>query len=478
MNRRALDRPAGLPHENPRTAGEVAENRRSFIGQHPKMRMATAYAMAGVATALAVVGAAGSIGTITRAATAQDMTGWLSWTPWAGAEGVLLLLAIYRVSNGLRGQSSSLAVRLASWGAAFLAVTLNVAPQIQDRDVQGVLFHAAIPLATIAGIELLEREVSKALAVAIGQQQYEAEAAQRALLVRADRWVRRAGRGGRRTAPMYRMVARRYAEAVLSQDPASVDDMTMRVRGFALHDGAQQYLTPPAFEVAVKRDAAASEEERHAVADTHPEEIEGPMEHPALPSGSVPVTAAMAVNTMAWKGPNKAHPTVFVAPRVKPMSPYPPSLVNRVERSTTAGQETAAPVPAKEVSAPREPDTAELPATEPSPHPARTAPAHPVTAATPGKRPQAKAIRRRPTLSHEERMTAIRDAFPGSDPLSVYEVRRKVSGRDQAIRVALVGLGRWKRATENTAAVTRNVRSLHHPWSASDFVAGSEVDRS
>ncbi|MFD7433292.1 DUF2637 domain-containing protein [Streptomyces sp. NPDC059861] len=448
IERPQADERAGLPHENPRTAGEVAENRRNYIEQRPKMRMATAYAMAGVATALAVVGAAGSIGTISRAAIAHNMTGWLSWAPWAGAEGVLLLLSIYRVSNGLRGQTSSLAVRLASWGATFLAVALNIAPQIKEHDVQGVLFHAAIPLATIAGIELLEREVSKTLAVAIGQQQYEAEAAQRALLVRADRWVRRAGRGGKRTAPLYRMVARRYAEAVLSQDPASVEDMAMRVRGFALHDGAQQYLTPPTVEVTVKRHDAGSEEQRRAMADTRPAEIEGPMVHPALPSGSVPVTAALAVNTTAWKGPNKARPTVFVTPQVKPMTPYPPSMVNGVERSAAALQEPAAPVPAKEIRA--------VPAAESLPTVAPTVSSRSSAADKQGNRRATGVLRRRPTLTHKQRMAAIGDAFPGSEPLSVYEVRKRVSGRDQAIRAALLGLDRWKGGNSSVEAADRN----------------------
>ncbi|MFD4996957.1 hypothetical protein [Streptomyces buecherae] len=398
--------------------------------------MATPYAMAGVATALAVVGAAGSIGTISRAATAHDMAGWLSWTPWAGAEGVLLLLALYRVSNGLRGQSSNLAVRLASWSAAFLAVTLNVAPQIQDRDVQGVLFHAAIPLATIAGIELLEREVSKALAVAIGQQQYEAEAAQRALLARADRWVRRAGRGGKRTAIVYRMVARRYVETVLTQVPGGIEDMTTRVRGFAVHDGAQRYLAPVLT-------AERILEKNPAAAHTRPtDETERPPEHPALPSPAVP-----AANTTAWNEPEKNAPLAFAAASAKPLVAYPPSAVNGAKKSTTAGEETSAPIPAKHVLTKAEPDTADVPAAEPSP----------VLAAMPPTRRKAvgarveglptRTVRRRPTLTHEQRMAAICDAFPDGDPLSVYEARKKVSGRDQAIRSALVGLGRWKGAT-------------------------------
>jgi len=441
VNLRALNRPAGLPHENPRTAGEVAENRRSFIGQHPKMRMATAYAMAGVAAALAIVGAAGSIGTITRAATAQDMTGWLSWTPWAGAEGVLLLLALYRVSNGLRGQSSTLAVRLASWGAAFLAVTLNVAPQIQDRDVQGVLFHAAIPLATIAGIELLEREVSKALAVAIGQQQYEAEAAQRALLVRADRWVRRAGRGGRRTAPVYRMVARRYVETVLTQDPGGVEDMTTRVRGFALHDGAQRYLAPV---ISTER---IPEEDFDAVVNTRPtEEIEGLQEPPALPSGPS-LTVVPAVNTTAWKGPEKCDLPVLVAASTKPLAASPSSVVNGSKKSTAAVEEAAAPIPAKGVPAEPEPDTANVPATEPSPVVATTASTRSKAVGARVKGPSTRTVRRRPTLTQEQRMAAILEAFPGTAPLTVYEVRKKVSGRDRAVRSALVELGRWKATT-------------------------------
>ncbi|MEV0035199.1 DUF2637 domain-containing protein [Streptomyces sp. NPDC050804] len=436
------DERAGLPHETPRTPGEVAKNRRNYIERRPRMRMATAYAMAGVATALAVIGAAGSIGTISKAATDHDMTGWLSWTPWAGAEGVLLLLALYRVSNGLRGQSSSLAVRLASWGAAFLAVALNVAPQIQDRDVQGVLFHAAIPLGTIAGIELLEREVSKALAVAIGQQQYEAEAAQQALLVRADRWVRRAGRGGRRTAPVYRMVARRYVETVLTQDPGGVEDMTTRVRGFAVQDGAQRYLAPV---ITAER---IPEKGSNGVAHTRPAKAtERPPERRVLPSAPGPVTAVPAVNTTAWKGPEKGAAPVFAAASARPLVAYPPSVVNSSKKSTTTGEETAAPIPAKEIPTESEPDTANVPATEPSPVLAATASTRRKEVGARVERLPTRTIRRRPTLTHEQRMAAIRDAFPGDDPLSVYEARKKVSGRDEAIRTALVGLDRWKGTT-------------------------------
>ncbi|MFG3512176.1 DUF2637 domain-containing protein [Streptomyces bobili] len=436
------DERAGLPHETPRTPSEVAENRRKYIERRPRMRMATAYAMAGVATALAVIGAAGSIGTISKAATAHDMTGWLSWTPWAGAEGVLLLLALYRVSNGLRGQSSSLAVRLASWLAAFLAVALNVAPEIQDRDVQGVLFHAATPLATIAGIELLEREVSKALAVAIGQQQYEAEAAQQALLVRADRWVRRAGRGGRRTAPVYRMVARRYVETVLTQDPGGVEDMTTRVRGFAVQDGAQRYLAPV---ITAER---IPEKGSNAVAHTRPvKATERPPRRPALPSASVPVTAVPAVNTTAWKGPEKGAAPVLTAASTKPLVAYPPSAVYGSKKTTTTGEETAAPIPAKDVLTESEPDTADVPAAEPSPVSALTAPTRRNAVGARVEGLATRTVRRRPTLTHEQRIAAIQDAFPGGGPLSVYEARKKVSGRDEAIRAALVDLGRWKGAT-------------------------------
>ncbi|MFE2283839.1 hypothetical protein ACFXDJ_06675 [Streptomyces sp. NPDC059443] len=218
--------------------------------------------------------------------------------------------------------------------------------------------------------------------------------------------------------------------------------------GVAL-DGAQKERLLA--QLAVRRHAAALhaldlpspwaetplEDAHDAVTDTRPEEIEGPLEHPPHSVGPVPVTPAPVVNTTAWKGPEKGGLPAFIALSTKPLVAYPPSALN-------GGQADTGPEPegnTASVPAPAEPEPEEeVPAKVPEPVLAATAPKPPAVRA----RVEGVPARRRPALTHEERVEAIRAAFPGNGLLSVYQARQEVSGRDDAVRAALVELGRWK----------------------------------
>jgi len=241
-----------LPHENPTTPEQIEANRRAWLDQHPALLASQVVIVAAVAIAFAVAGAMGSIDTITRSANAHGLSGWVAWTPWAGAEGLLLLLVVWRVFCGLRRRASGLVVRVGSWGAASGALVLNAAPSYQARDWVGVVYHLAVPLATVVSVEILERLVAAVVSLILGIDQLaEAEAAA-ARTIRADRWVRRSHRwaavkGGRVLSIAPRAVARTHVERVIKTEPQLLAGATARIAAFAALDcGTAAVLPAPA----------------------------------------------------------------------------------------------------------------------------------------------------------------------------------------------------------------------------------------
>ncbi|MFD9593131.1 hypothetical protein ACFWA9_10275 [Kitasatospora sp. NPDC059973] len=231
----------GLPHENPTTPAQIEANRRAWLDQNPGLLGSLVVIVSTVAVAFAIAGAVGSIDTITTSATRHGLSGWAAWTPWAGAEGVLLLLVAWRVFCGLRRRSSGFVVRLASWGAAAGALTLNAAPSYEAGDWVGVAYHLAIPLATIVSVEILERLVAAVVALILGTDQLAEADAAAARTIRADRWVRRSHRwagvpAGRVLSVVPRAVARGHVERVIKHEPDLLAGAKARIATFAALD--------------------------------------------------------------------------------------------------------------------------------------------------------------------------------------------------------------------------------------------------
>ena len=244
-------RKRGLPHEQPRTPEQIEANRRAWLDQHPALLAVLVVIVAFFAVAFAVAGAAGSISTITDSANRHGLTGWTAWTPWAGAEGVLVLMVVWRVFCGLRRRSSGALARLVSWGAAGGALLLNAAPSYEAGDWVGVGYHLAVPLATIVSVEVLERLVAAVVALILGTDQLAEADAAAVRTIRADRWVRRSHRwaalgwiGWVSFAP--RAVARTHVERVIRTEPELLASATARIAQFAALDCGTAVRPAPA----------------------------------------------------------------------------------------------------------------------------------------------------------------------------------------------------------------------------------------
>jgi hypothetical protein len=220
---------------------ELEANRRQWLEDHPGLMRALITGAAVTAAAFAAAGAYGSLHTISTAARDHGLTGWASYTPWAGAEGVLLLLTIVRVFTGMRGRPSPLAIRAGSWLAAAGAVVLNIAPSYRAADWVGMVMHLAIPAATIVGIETLEYLVRQSIAILLGAEQLLAARQEAARTVRADRWVRRSHRlaaipGGRVLSIAPRAIARRHVEQQIAAREELLAGARARIAAFAALD--------------------------------------------------------------------------------------------------------------------------------------------------------------------------------------------------------------------------------------------------
>ncbi|MFB6518731.1 DUF2637 domain-containing protein [Streptomyces sp. NPDC056401] len=438
--------PVSLPHPNPGTAVEVQANRRHLLQSRGGYQKILNLVFIAVVVAIALAGAAGSIYNITDAAKHYDRSAWIGWTSWAGAEGTLIISAAVGVAASWRGQTTPLWSRVAMWAAAGYAVYLNLSAPGSTPAGEAALLVGS-PIGTALGVEGMAWNARSLLLMLTGAEQHQAEVEQRRKLVRAHRWASRARtweanavRGG-----IARWRARNYADEMAVDDPSVIEEMRANLTAFVVADSFRPAPAP----VELERADTLVEVAHEAVADTRPEEIEGPLEHPALPPGPVSPNTAPAVNAAAWKGGEKDAASPFVAVSTKPQVVYPPSSVNGVRAQVPSEQETPALVPAKEIPEEIVPDVAAVPAKV-------TAPVLAAGAATPRPTVRARvqggtapAARRRPTLTHEERVEAITQAFPGNGLLSVYQARQEVSGRDDAVRAALVELGRWRGDARN-----------------------------
>ncbi|MET8703625.1 hypothetical protein ABZW10_32960 [Kitasatospora sp. NPDC004723] len=248
-----------LPYENPRSEAELEANRRAWLAAHPHLLTTVAAVIGLLGVGFAILGGVGAIDTISASAQRHGFTEGASWTPFAGAEGLFILLTCWRIFCGLRRRPAGMIARLGTWLAALLAVSLNVAPSVlagghftlAGVDWVGLVYHLAIPAATIISVEILERVITATIAIKLGAEQYAAQREEDARVLRADRWLMRSARWSRRKltkpgAVITRSVARYHEERSIAPTEERVAAARARLAAFVAADAVlPEYAAVP-----------------------------------------------------------------------------------------------------------------------------------------------------------------------------------------------------------------------------------------
>ncbi|MEU5066644.1 hypothetical protein AB0G95_21730 [Streptomyces virginiae] len=252
--------PDVLPYPNPGTRVQVEANRRAYLAAHPDTQTQLTRGITWAIVAVTVLGALGSIANIvghavphtgiTRRA-ALDAVGALG--AWAGAEGILVAVAAGSVLASRRGQRTPHWVRTLMWGAVALAVHLNVSALGDWGSGLGTIALAAAPsVGTAGGVELLAWVARGGLLMATGAEQHDAEMAQRARIIAANRAASRARQWKGRTVigGYARRQARHHLDVMAMDHPELVAAMESNVAAFVGEDGFRADLelapAPPA----------------------------------------------------------------------------------------------------------------------------------------------------------------------------------------------------------------------------------------
>ncbi|MFF0550801.1 hypothetical protein ACFYUL_17775 [Streptomyces sp. NPDC004311] len=234
---------AVITYPNPQTESEVAANRRAHLDGNPTLERSLTQGVVGIVALVTLLGAAGSIYTITGSAAGHHRSPWSGIASWAGAEGVLLAMACVSIAASWRGQLTPRWARTGMWGAALFAVALNLtaADAGLHTSTAELLLLVAPPIATAGGVETLAWNAKSTLDVRTGADQYQAIRQHRERVIRTHRWTTRAAAWRKRKwvlGPAARAQARRATEVLALDDPELIVVMQQRITAFVAADAA------------------------------------------------------------------------------------------------------------------------------------------------------------------------------------------------------------------------------------------------